>query len=69
MCDLVSQGEISPEVNTWMEAVLSYQRNKMEYNNEKLTKLVGDKIVEKIVFNTWNECRIIRKDKSVKYMS
>ena len=41
----------------------------MEYNNEKLTKLVGDKSVEKIVFNTWKECRIIRKDKSVKYMS
>ena len=41
----------------------------MEYNNEKLTKLVEDKSVEKIVFNTWKECRIIRKDKSVKYMS
>jgi hypothetical protein len=24
MCDLVSQGKISSEVNTWMEAVLSY---------------------------------------------
>ena len=24
MCDLVSHGEFSPEVNTWMDAVLSY---------------------------------------------
>jgi len=24
MCDLISQGKISPEVNTWMEAVLAY---------------------------------------------
>ena len=24
MCDLISQGKISPEVNMWMEAVLSY---------------------------------------------
>ena len=24
MCDLISQGKISPEVNTWMEVVLAY---------------------------------------------
>ena len=38
----------------------------MEYNNEKLTKLVEDKSVEKIVFNTWKECRIFASEDEYK---